>query len=129
MQMYEARLAAISAAANLTVEGTPVSKRATHFAIRYLIGEITRDEFFSKCASEVCFARLVVCSSEVKNDFSLEKLCALHEYIYSPKEGCGQIRSSDLELTGGSCTPPQLLRGSLKNVLSRLAQTKGAPEH
>ena len=128
MQMYEARLAAISAAANLNIEGTPVSKRATHFAIRFLIGEITREEFFAKCATEVTYARLVSCSSAIKpEDFTLEKLCSMHEYIYSPKEGCGTIRTTELNLTGGSCTAPGLLRGSLKNVLSRLCQTKGSP--
>ena len=57
----------------------------------------------------------------------MESFCAVHKTLFEPKAKCGEIRSGELTITGGSCTPPNLLRGSLKNVLGKLSQLQGAP--
>lgn len=128
MLMYEARLTALSAATNLSTESAPLPQKLIQSAVRYLLHEIDKSVFVQRCADFPLYAQLIFYSEQKQEDCSLESFCATHKSLYAPQENAGEIRTEELMLPGGSCTAPKLLRGSLKSVLSKMAQMQGNPQ-
>lgn len=127
MQPFEKKIAALSAAANLSAEGQAPSKSQVSAATAFLVSKPDKAAFVKKCAKSPLYARLVLSAAEPQDAFDTDAFCALHKFLYEPKPKCGELRTGDLMLTGGSCTDPKLLRGSLKNVLGKLSLLTGAP--
>lgn len=128
MQIYEAKSKALSAAVNLSVDGISTEKKHISAAIAYLMGKTDKTAFFKKCAKNPLYARLIALPEKSYSDIGNETFCALHKFLFEPRENSGEIRNGELMMQGGSCTDPKLLRGSLKNVLSKLQQMQSAPE-
>ena len=126
MQAHEAKPIAMSAAANSAHEAPP-QKAAISAAVAYLCGKTDKAAFAKKCAKSPLYARLILVSERQNAEYGIETLCFMHKTLYEPKQKCGELRTADLTITGGSCTPPTLLRGSLKNVLAKLSQMQSAP--
>ncbi len=127
MLQNEAKIVALGAAANAACETTAPSKAAVSAAVAYLTGKTDKAAFFKKSAKSPLYARLIAVADGNAQECTAESFCAVHKALYEPKAKCGELRSGELTLTGGSCTPPNLLRGSLKNVLAKLEQVQGAP--
>ena len=128
MQISHAKIVAVSAAANLAATETSPAKAHVSAAVSYLSGKTDRAAFSKKCAKNPMYVRLVVSHAQTQNDFGAEALCALHKTLFEPKSKCGEFRTGDLQLPGGSCTDAKLSRGSVKNALGKLALLSGAPE-
>ncbi len=127
MQVYDCKSAALSAAANISADDAAPAKSMVTAAIAYLGGKTDKDTFRKKCAKNQLYARLVIFSELKISDYDADTLCAVHKALFEPRPKCGELRGDELTIAGGSCTDPKLLRGSLKNVLSKLNQTQGAP--
>lgn len=127
MLPFEAKTVAFGVAANSSRETPAPAKNAVSAAMSYLCGKTDKAAFLRKCDKFPLYARLVLLAEQPATDFSVDALCAVHRTIFSPRAKCGELRTADLEITGGSCTPPHLLRGSLKNVLAKLEKLQGAP--
>ncbi len=127
MQVYEAKNLAMSVAVSLSVDGIATEKKQITAAIAYLCGKSDKQAFIKKCVKKPLYARAVLLAESNLSDFGVEKLCAAHKALFEPRTGSGEFRDGELMLTGGSCADPKLLRGSLKNVLSKLQEIQGAP--
>lgn len=127
MLVHEAKSIAFGAAANIEVDYTAPGKALTAAAITYLCGKSDKASFVKKCAKNPLYARLVFFHEKALSDYGSESFTAVHKSLF-PDENGGEIRTDELTLTGGSCADPKILRGSLKNVLTKLQQIPSAPE-
>lgn len=127
MLAYEAKSVALSAAANCSREVPAPAKNAASAALAYLCGKADKATLLKKCGKSPVYARMILLAERPLADYGMESFCALHKTLFEPKAKCGEIRNGELTLAGGSCTSPNLLRGSLKNVLGKLGQLQGAP--
>lgn len=129
MQRYEAENIALSAAMICAAEGTPPARALVAAGSATLTGKMTADAFSKKCADNFLYANTVnLLSAANSDDCSVEGLCALHKALFTAKPDAGEIRTSALERTGGAHADPRILRGSLKNVLTKLSQLDAAPQ-
>lgn len=127
MQGYEAKSVALGAAANLSADGISTAKSQVSAAIAYLTGMTDKATFLKKCVKNLLYARLVMFAQTKPAEFDSDAFCALHKTLFDSKPKCGEIRSEDLTISGGSCTDYKLIRGSLKNALNKLREINGAP--
>ena len=128
MQSYEADNIALSAAVLCACEGTSPTRAQVAAAKTSLLGRPGADAFAKKCAEYPLYANTIALLSEPEgDDCSVEGLCALHKALFN-KEDAGEIRTTALERTGGAHADPKILRGSLKNVLTKLSQLEAAPQ-
>ncbi len=128
MQEYDYKTAVLSIAANAATESVTPNKSMTEAAISYKSGLTDKSAFLAKCGKNTLFAKLVIYTDSRNSEFDSDEFLKLHKMLYEPKLKCGEIRVGDLTVTGGSCTAPKLLRGSLKSALGKMQQTAGAPE-
>ena len=129
MQSYEADNIALSAAVLCACEGTSPTRAQVAAAKTSLLGRPGADAFAKKCAQYPLYANALTLLAEPEgNDCSVEGLCALHKALFADKPDAGEIRTTPLERTGGAHADPKILRGSLKNVLTKLSQLDSAPQ-
>ncbi|WP_251617283.1 hypothetical protein [Pumilibacter muris] len=127
MQVIEAKNLALGVAANISIDDAAPGKATVSAAMTYLCGKTDRAAFLKKCAKNPLYARAVIMCEHAGNDFGADAYCATHKTLFEPKPKCGELRTGELVMTGGSCADPKLLRGSLKNVLTKLQQMQSAP--
>ncbi|MDE7395841.1 MAG: hypothetical protein K2M95_06960, partial [Clostridiales bacterium] len=129
MQRYEAENIALSAAMICAADGTPPARAMVSAGTAFLTGKMNADAFAKKCVDNSLYANAVtLLSAASSDDCSVEGLCALHKTLFAAKPDAGEIRASALERTGGAHADPRILRGSLKNVLTKLSQLPAAPQ-
>ena len=128
MQAYEAENIALSAAVLCSSEGTPPTRAQVAAAKAGLLNRPGADAFTKKCAQYPLYANAIALLASEGDDCSLEGLCALHKALFADKEDAGEIRTTALERKGGAHADPKILRGSLKNVLTKLSQLPAAPQ-
>lgn len=127
MQQYEAKVTAMSVAFNLAVDDVAPPKSLISSAVAYMCGKMDEQTFVKKCEKSPTYANAVLYAYSTQTEFNLDKLCAAHKFIYKGSVTEGEIRNFELTYLGASCTNPKMLRGSLKEVLSRMQAIEGAP--
>ncbi len=128
MQVIEAKNLALGVAANIALDEAAPNKTTVSAAMTYLCGKTDKANFLKKCAKYPLYARTVLMCEHPGIDFGFDAYCAAHKTLFEPKPKCGELRTGELMLAGGSCADPKLLRGSLKNVLAKLQQMPSAPQ-
>ncbi len=130
MVITEAKKLIASASASYAIEYGDVQPSVENSAVAYLTGHCQIKALEKVASEKKCplYANLISAIASTMNTFDSSAMIRLNKKLNCDDVNAGALRKKNIELDGAACCDYTLIKGSLKNVLTRLNKTESSPE-